>query len=129
MGKKPSLGDIAMFVDLSPSPLDTDQQKLFPATANPAVAHCQAVWLRVHDAAMKRGAHKDSAGMEAAQAYRRAMPLLAGYQNACDFIACVGFAMLMNIISETSAGKLLYAAQVALSSAPRPPKTPTGSAA
>jgi len=118
-----------MFVDLSPSSLDTDQEKLFPATSNPAVAHCQRVWLSVHEAAMKRQKYKDVAGMEAAQAYRRAMPPLSGYQNVCDFIACVGFGMLMGIIPETSAGKLLYAAQVTLSSASKRPKTPPGSAA
>jgi len=118
-----------MFVDLKPSSLDTDQEKLFPALVNPAVAHCQDVWLRVHEVAIKMQKFKDVAERQAAQAYRRAMPPLSGYQNACDFIACVGFAMLMNIIPETSAGKLLYAAQVVLSSATRPPKTPAERAA
>jgi hypothetical protein len=61
-------------------------------------------------------------------ALRLAMPPLSGYQNICDFITCAGYGMLLGAIKHKNAGKLLYAAQVALAAVPREPKTQTRTA-
>ncbi len=65
----------------------------------------------------------------AGKAYRSAMPDLAGYANIQDFIACTAYGMLMNTISASDATKLLYAAQVALSTLRSEPKAPKSSTA
>jgi hypothetical protein len=51
-------------------------------------------------------------------AYSKAMPPLVGYENICNFIACVGYGMLTGHFVDSQATKLLYAAQVALSTVP-----------
>jgi len=97
------------------------QEQLFPALNNPAVAHCQGVWQYVYGLEMKKKKGESAASYNADRAYLRALPPLFGYQNACDFIACVSYGMLTNIIRGDNATKLLYAAQVALSSVGKPP--------
>jgi len=97
------------------------QEELYPALKNPAVAHCLEVRQHVYELEMKKKKGEGSASYQADKAYLRALPPLAGYQNACDFIACVSYAMLANIVPADKATKLLYAAQVALSSVPKPP--------
>ncbi len=98
-------------------------QDEFRIHENPAVARCFEAW----DAAYKAHAvkHNSTYACEtfAAKAFRRAMPHLAGHRNICDFIACVGYGMLNDIIDEKSSTKLLYAAQVALTSLTPKPKT------
>jgi hypothetical protein len=108
---------------------ETKELERYAALENPAVAHCQGVWQRVYQADLKSRKRAEIANMNADRAYHRAMPPLAGYQNTCDFIACVGYAMLMGIIRDDRATRLLYAAQVALSSVPKPSKTPDRAAA
>ena len=86
---------------------------------NPAVAHCSEVWDRVFATASRRKDYQEEQAItEADQAYCRAMPQLVGFDNICDFIACVGYAMLNNVFVEGQGTKLLYAAQVALSTVP-----------
>jgi hypothetical protein len=94
-----------------------------PIQQNPAVVRCYEAW----EIAYKDHASRRNTGYScdsiAAVAFCRAMPPLSGYQNICDFIACVGYAMLNQVISENSAGKLLYAAQIALGTVSRKPNT------
>jgi hypothetical protein len=54
------------------------------------------------------------AAEKAGEAYRAALPPLTSRDNCRDFIACVAHGILLGAIPESSAGKLLYAAQVAL---------------
>ena len=42
------------------------------------------------------------------------MPLLAGYENIRDFIACLAHGILIDAIPRDKGGQLLYAAQVAM---------------
>ena len=94
-----------------------------PSLKIPAVALCNQAWVRVHAATRERSKNLYTAERCASIAFRLAMPPLSGYQNICDFIACAGYGMLLGAIKEKNAGKLLYAAQVALAAVPRESKT------
>jgi len=85
-----------------------------PSLKNPAVALCTEVWLKIHAATRNKTRCLYTAERCAAKAYRTALPPLDGYQNICDFIACVSYGMLLGAIKNDSGSKLLYAAQVAL---------------
>jgi hypothetical protein len=100
--------------NMSPSP-----------AAIPAIARCADAWRRVYAAKLAKKVNKYEASQAAGEAYRQAMPPLVGYDNIRDFIACVGDAMLHHIIFEPESTKLLYAAQVALSSVRLQPKAKT----
>jgi hypothetical protein len=54
------------------------------------------------------------------QAYVEALPDLSTYQNVCDFITCVTYAMIIGVMYEKETKSYLYAAQVALSAVRRP---------
>ena len=96
------------------------REELYPALKNPAVAHCLEVRQYVYELEMKKKKGEMVASFNADSAYLRALPPLFGYQNACDFIACVSYGMLSNTILMDSGTKLLYAAQVALSRVAKP---------
>jgi hypothetical protein len=88
-----------------------------PSFANPAVAHCCKAWQKTfREIFAVEGVHVTSAA-RAGEAYRAAMPALSTRDGCRDFIACVAQAMLIGVISDKDAGKLLYAAQVALAAA------------
>ena len=89
----------------------------------PAIVRCSEAWTRVYAAKLANKIKKYEAAQAAAGAYRQAMPPLVGYDNIRDFIACVGNAMLLHIIIEPEGTRLLYAAQIALSSVRLQPKT------
>jgi hypothetical protein len=59
------------------------------------------------------------------------MPSLSGFDSARDFVACVAHGLLIGAIPDEQATKLLYAAQVALSTHRTASKThqPKGSPA
>jgi len=98
---------------LQPKPV---KKTITTATDNPAVAHCSQVWDRVFTKMSRRkDCVEEEAIAEADQAYCKAMPPLIGYENICDFIACVGYGMLIKVFVQAHGTKLLYAAQVALS--------------
>jgi hypothetical protein len=98
-----------------------------------AVKRCCAAWRRAYNAYMEKirgtGADKISAAYQAGPAYCNAMPLLAGYENIRDFIACLAHGILIGAIPASKSGQLLYAAQVALSTVHREPKPPKPSPA
>ncbi|MGA2048048.1 MAG: hypothetical protein ABSG96_10150 [Terracidiphilus sp.] len=100
---------------IDPASLQTQAEELFPALKNPAVAHCCDVWERVHAGGLKKKNGGALALYDANSAFQHAIPPLVGYENICDFIACVGYGMLTGKILEASGTRLLYAAQVALS--------------
>lgn len=91
---------------------------------NRAVARCSDAWTRAYQAEMSNSG-KVGATFRAGRAYCSAMPPLDGSQNIRDFIACIAHGSLLGAINDSQCGRLLYAAQVALSadrSQPRPPK-------
>jgi hypothetical protein len=84
-----------------------------PALSNPAVARCCKAWKKVFRAEWEESEY--DAPIKAAEAYRAALPPLTSRENCRDFIACVAQGMLLGAIAEKDGGKLLYAAQIALS--------------
>jgi hypothetical protein len=99
-----------------------------PVSANPTVARCMNAWTRTYkEEKAKRKSYVD-ATLTADEAYRDAMPPLSGYEDIRDFIACVAHAMLIGAILDDKGTKLLYAAQVALSTLRRQPSAPKTSA-
>ncbi len=89
-------------------------EKPSPALANPAIARRVEAWQEAYDEQMDEDESEYSAIKKAAVAYRAALPPLTSRDNCRDFIACVAHGILLGAIPEASAGKLLYAAQVAL---------------
>ncbi|MFZ0337116.1 MAG: hypothetical protein WAL45_03730 [Terracidiphilus sp.] len=85
-----------------------------PALANPAIARCAKAWEDAYREQMEEEDSDYGATQRAAEAYRAALPPLTSRDNCRDFIACVAHGILLGAIPETNAGKLLYAAQVAL---------------
>jgi hypothetical protein len=89
-------------------------EKPSPALSNPAIARCAKAWEDAYRARIENGGVRFEANDDAAHAYRAALPPLTNRDNCRDFIACVAHGMLLGAIPENNAGKLLYAAQVAL---------------
>jgi hypothetical protein len=73
------------------------------------------VYARSLDLALKQNKTGVIARRNAAMIFRLALPPLSGYQNICNFIACIGYGILLGAIKPDTGTKLLYAAQVALS--------------
>jgi hypothetical protein len=112
-----------MIQAIPPSTAESPDAAFHPSLKNPAVALCNEVWVKIHAATLERTKNLYTAERCAAIAFRLAMPPLSGYQNICDFIACAGYGILLGAIKERNAGKLLYAAQVALATVPKESKT------
>ena len=87
-----------------------------PALDNPAVQRCCKAWRRVFRAVNRDEDNEWTASEKAAYAFCAALPPLTSRQNCRDFVACVAYGITIKAIAEKDAGKLLYAAQVALSS-------------
>jgi hypothetical protein len=100
---------------IHPSAPDTEEITLRASISNPAVARCQRAWKRTfHASAIKNGS--PAVGLiDAADAYREAMPLLDSHKSISDFIACVGYAMTSGVFSPSLGKDFLNAARVALS--------------
>ena len=96
--------------------------KSSPARKNAAIARCCKAWEQAYEAKFEESESEFYAKYDAHNAYRQAMPPLSGYDDICNFIACVTHGMLIGAIENEKASKLLYAAQVALSSVRNQPK-------
>jgi hypothetical protein len=84
-----------------------------PAVSNPAVAYCAHAYISAIQKAAKESKNSWEAKTLAMTAFREAMPPLTGPRNIRDFVACVGYGMLIGAIHLNEGTKLLYAAQVA----------------
>jgi hypothetical protein len=95
-----------------------------------AVAHCIAARNKARTDALARSQPRFTADEAGANAFRSAMPPLLGAENIREFIACVTQGMLIGVIENKDATKLLYAAQVAFSAHTRtePKRTPKSAA-
>lgn len=111
------------------TPASDAADEVIPNPANPAVARCRDAWTREYKTQLAKGAPRVAAVFSANGAYRNAMPQLAGYENIRDFIACIAQGMLLGAIEASQSSKLLYAAQVALSTVRAQPAPPKSSAA
>ena len=84
---------------------------------NPSVGRCIRAWNRAYQKKLKE-LDEDEDDFEAEEAgkhaYLRAMPPLAGYENIRDFIACVTYAEVVEIILPLNAARYLEGAKIAL---------------
>jgi len=95
---------------------------LSSALENPAIAHCFEIYVAVHKKALAAGKTEFKAGVDAIMAYRTAMPQLSGASNIADYIACLGYAVTLDLIEPHEVAKLLGMAKMALAALPKPPK-------
>lgn len=103
-----------MFKAIKPSTTPRLEEEPSSVPQSPALIHCAAAWERTRQQFLASGNSEYRAGTHAAKAYCAAMPPLSGYENICDFIACVGHGLTAGIIEEDQVGKFLFAARVAL---------------
>ena len=80
---------------------------------HPAVLVCWTAYELTYAEQRGKGAHDDDAFEDAKMAYRQAMPCLSDSDSIADFIACVAHGMVLHLIPNDDAGRLLYAANVA----------------
>jgi hypothetical protein len=92
---------------------------------NEAVARCLRAWhitMENERAKLDEDESESEAKSEANDAFLAAMPPLSGYQNICDFIACVTQAYMWELIGLKRSEHLLAAAKLALSALRLEPK-------
>jgi hypothetical protein len=93
-----------------------------PPARNPAVQRCCDARDRSLEESRARNVEKFEAKMRSEDAYRNALPDLAGYENIRDFVACISHGLLTGDISPINSPQYLYAAQVAISALRLEPK-------
>lgn len=94
------------------------------ASANPAVSRCTRAYQRAYRG-QKAATGSDYKGECAGnQAFLRAMPPLSGYENIRDFIACLAYASMADVLRLKEANNLLAVAKVALAALRQQPKPP-----
>jgi hypothetical protein len=93
-----------------------------PPARNAAVQRCCQARESSLQHSRAKGLDNYDTRKNAIQAYRNAMPDLAGYENVRDFIACTAHGMVIGAIDAIEGAKFLYAAQVALGALRHEPK-------
>jgi hypothetical protein len=95
------------------------------ADDNEAIVRCMKAW---NSAYKKEAANLDDdesdypAEKAGNEAYLRATPPLVGYENICQFIACINFAAMTDIVSHRETELYLGNARVALAALSLQPK-------
>lgn len=103
---------------IQPAPSQRVEADFYPSLKNPAVALCTEAWEKILRATAQTTGNLYTAERCAAKAYRLCLPPLSSSQEIRDFIACVGYGVLLGAIKAENGTKLIYAAQVALSAVP-----------
>jgi hypothetical protein len=91
------------------------------SASNPAVQRCIEAGSKAYELRLAKDGDESKAQCDFRDAYRNAMPHLAGARNIQDFIACVTYGILHGLFYASETPRLLYAAQVALAAVPREP--------
>jgi hypothetical protein len=112
--------EITETTEIAPAPVEADKPAAVPE--NPAIARCMNAWACAYKLEKAKQNDHYEAVRKGNKGYRKAMPRLSGYENIRDFIACVAHGMLIGAIDGDDGTKLLYAAQVALSTVRRQPE-------
>ena len=113
----------------TPAPLATPAPAFdpHPLQTRPAFKRCTAAWQRTFKAGMEGTDGNEIAAVFAAHDAReadcKAMPLLSGYENIRDYIACAAHGMLIGAIRPYRSSQVLYAAQLALATFNCEPKS------
>lgn len=93
-----------------------------PPLTNPALARCVEAARVAFLASKERSSDRYAAQRASGLAYRQTMPPLTSRRNITDFISCVTYGLLIGTFAD-EAGKLLYAASIALHAFANEPKT------
>lgn len=96
------------------APLEAESQSAGQPGDNAAVRACMRAWQTAYNKAVAKTGDDYEAEKAALKAFRLAMPHLAGHDNIRDFIACVTYASLNEIIRHSDAEHYLEAAKIAL---------------
>jgi hypothetical protein len=91
---------------------------------NSVVRRCNSAYEDTLAAETSRGLPIWEAQTKAKEAFMRALPNLTALNAVRAYIACIGRAMSLEIISKSEGAKLLYAAQIAMNALPKPPRRP-----
>jgi|GEM_PF-4625097 len=86
-------------------------------TDNEAILRCMRAWNYAYKKAAEDLDEDEShypAQKAGNKAYLRTVPPLKGYENICDFISCINFASMTDIITHSEAEHYLANARVAL---------------
>ena len=92
------------------------------ATPSLAIEICDNMFADAVQTALDQGLNEEMAKMRGKLAYCAVMPKLTGATNVRDFIACVTYAMSLEILGGSEGTRLLYAAQVAHTALTKRPK-------
>jgi hypothetical protein len=84
-----------------------------PAEPISAVSLCTKAYNQAYKEAKEKHYSEYDCKKEAERCYLNKIPRLHKPENINDFIACVAYAMLINIIRPADGTKILYAAQIA----------------
>ena len=85
-----------------------------PALDIPAVKRCAKAWKKAYRDEYREDRKPWDASEKASYAFCAALPPLTSRENCRDFVACVAYGITLKAVAEKDAGKLIYAAQVAL---------------
>ena len=94
--------------------IEAEPQPAEPSCDNAAVRACMRAWQTAYNKTAAKSDDDYEAEKAALKAFRRAMPHLAGQDNIRDFIACVTYASLNEIIRHSDAEHYLEAAKIAI---------------
>ena len=96
-----------------------------PDDENESIVRCMKAWNYAYKKAVADIDEDESdypAQKAGNEAYLRAIPHLNGYENICDFIACISFASMTDIVSHRETELYLGNARVALAALSLRPK-------
>ncbi len=111
------------FTSISAMAAAGEPQTFSDNSGKEAIEICLEAWNRGHDEQAK---DEDSTEYDCGQAgnlaYLKATPPLSGYQNICDFIACINYGSMTDIVRHRDAKIYLENARIALSALCHRPK-------
>ncbi len=107
---------MAKSTDLAPSEADVTNEPGRPS-GNASITRCIRAWQRAYNKELpnrSKGESDYEARKAANEAFLRAMPPLIGYINICDFIACITYAEIIDVIPFDDGAHLLAGAKLAI---------------
>ena len=111
------------FTSISAMTAAGDPQASSDCSGKEAIEICLEAWNRGHDEqAEDENSTEYDCGQAGNRAYLKATPPLSGYQNICDFIACINYGSMTDIVRHRDAKIYLENARVALSALCHRPK-------
>ena len=110
--------------DINPAPVCKRSQ------TGTALKRCRDAWQCAYDATYDEGIEGgedeeesiEEAKQAASKAYCSALPVVFDQDGIRNFISCVAHGVLIGAIDEDVSGRLLYAAQVAITALPHQPR-------